>query len=175
MFRVLGRITFLVLLLLVACSHATLVVVTVTGVTTGFNVAGDPIRLSINALPILDGVTGTLERYPAGTTDFGLLMPNGAMGNLQVFVAGLNDSSCIVTGGIASTTLSGQGQIDVTADLTSLLVSCTGYNCPANSTCSTNGTKTCNCVTEYSAVNCATNAACNGSYPGSTWWCKSNQ
>jgi hypothetical protein len=50
------------------------------------------------------------------------------------------------------------------------LVSCDGFTCPANTTCST--TRSCNSISGYLNVRCDTGIACTGvaDCPGSTWW-----
>lgn len=88
----------------------TLVVVTVHGVRAGAS--------SIKALVTIDGRQAmTLESFPANVSDFGVELPAGSSGAVEISVAGIDGTNCIVSFDVATTEAHDGGRADVTVTL----------------------------------------------------------
>jgi hypothetical protein len=98
-------------LLAMGCgSSRQLVVITVHGDRTGV--------AALQVLVALDGKTAmNLESFAASTTDFGIELPEGARGALQIAVAGVDGRSCIISIAAATAEAGGSSRIDLTVTL----------------------------------------------------------
>jgi PIN domain nuclease of toxin-antitoxin system len=98
-------------MMLAGCgSSAELVVVTVHGSRSGV--------AQLAVLVTLDGKQAMqLQTFAAGTSDFGLELPDGAHGALDIAVAGLDTSQCIVSIATADAQAGGQSRLDLTVTL----------------------------------------------------------
>lgn len=109
------RLAVVCALFAAACgANSELVVVDVHGDRTGL--------VAVVALVKLDGQQDSegLEHFAAGVTDFGLTLPTGASGAVEIDVAGLDANNCIVSIATASTQATGAARTDVTVTLSAV-------------------------------------------------------
>lgn len=109
------RLAVVCALFAAACgSNSELVIVDVRGDRSGL--------VAVVALVKLDGRQDTegLERFAAGVTDFGLTLPAGASGPVEIDVAGLDANNCIVSIATVSTQATGAARTDVTVTLSAV-------------------------------------------------------
>ena len=107
-----ARVLLVALVVAAGCdaSDRPLVVVAVGGSRGG--------AATVGALPILNGVkANALSWLPPGASELGFEMPVHARGDLQIAVAGFDESNCIVSFAQADVTLSNDGSTHASVTL----------------------------------------------------------
>ena len=88
----------------------TLVVVKLAGSSDGVAVFGVTTKLGPS--------TAAPQLFTGDVHDFGLALPAGATGSLEIDVVGLDAANCLIVGGVATAIANGQSELDVTVELT---------------------------------------------------------
>ncbi len=87
----------------------TLVVVKLTGPRDGIATLG--------AVAVLGAQSAEPQLFTPDVSDFGLALPAGSSGPLEVDVVGLDAANCLVASGSATATVNDQSEIDLVIEL----------------------------------------------------------